>query len=140
MQLVPSRTEARLLILTVQVFWFSAGVGFALILDTPAFAPVFLVGMISCFAFYFVAYRIAARELGFSTASFLVPFTRDRHDHRSFWQRGRDGWLVLFKLIDPRWWHSTVARRSGWPVLLVDAVMIVGLVAAVLGQRIALPQ
>jgi hypothetical protein len=42
----------------------------------------------------------------------------------------------MVKIIDPRWWHRVVAPATGWPVLLVDGVMIAGLVGVVVGQNL----
>lgn len=130
-RLEPSRREARLIVVSIQVFWLVFGLGLGVIVGNPLLLPVALLGLACGFVFYWIVYRVAAREFGRSTASWL-PFSRNDRK-RSFAQRGREDWGVTFKIIDPRWWHSVVAPATGWPVVLVDVLMVAGVVSAVAG-------
>ena len=131
-RLEPSRREARLIVVSIQVFWLVAGLGFGVIVGNPLLLPVVLLGLGSGLVFFWIVYRVAAKELGRTTGSFWVPFSRNDRK-RSFAKSGREDWGVTFKIIDPRWWHSVVAPATGWPVFLVDVLMVTGVVGAVAG-------
>lgn len=130
LRLEPSRGEARRIVAGVQAFWLAAGVGFRLAAETPAFAPLFVAGFAAGLLFYWTVFVVAARELGRPVSSFWYPFPRHTPPGERRWRR-RGTWPVLFRIIDPRWWHSVVAPATGWPVLAVDAVMVLGLVAVI---------
>lgn len=132
-ELRPTRTEARALVVLVQVFWAVAGVGFALLANSVLLLPVTLLGLACGFAFYLVFYRVAGRELGRPATPFWFPLAMRHRSGQSFLERMVEGYLILFKLMNPLWWHRSVAPATGWPVLVVDAVMVIGLVLAIAG-------
>ena len=141
MELQPTRSEARAIVVSVQIFWAVAGVGTAVFGNSAFFVPVFLVGMASVLYFYVVVFRVAGRELGRPGSSFWFPRALQRKYWRPFGQRASESWSVLFKLMNPLWWHGTVAPATTWPVLLVDAVMVVGLLGALFaGPLLGWPQ
>lgn len=135
MDLVPTRREAQLIVLSVQTFWLICGLGLGLLFRWPVLSPLLVVGFAGGFLFYWLVFRVAGRELGRPTSSFLLP-TRHRRFQGSVFVRAREDWRVLFKIVDPRWWHRIVAPATGWPPPIVDGVMIVGLLAAVVGQNV----
>jgi len=129
-ELRPTKSEARAIVVSVQVFWAVAGIGTAALVDSVLLAPVFLLGMGCGFGFYVLVYRVAGRELGRPAKSFWFPWATQRQYRQPFGQRALESYSVLFKLMNPFWWHRTVAPATGWPVALVDIVMVLGLLGA----------
>lgn len=130
MELKPTKAESRAIVLTVETFWLGSGIGFVLLEDSVLLLPLVLVSMAAGFAFYVIVYRIAGRELDRPARSFWFPWGVKREFRQPFGQRAAEGYGVLFKLMNPMWWHRAVAPATGWPVLLVDSVILLGLLAA----------
>lgn len=130
MELKPTKAEARAIVLTVETFWLGSGLGFSLLEDSVLLLPLVLISMAAGFAFYVILSRVAGRELGRPARSFWFPWGLKREFRQPFAQRTVEGYAVLFRIVNPMWWHRAVAPSTGWPVPLVDSVIVVGLVAA----------
>jgi hypothetical protein len=129
----PTRSEARVMFLGFVTFWTALGCGASLLASTPADVPVFLCAFPALLASYAAAFRVAGRERGLSAWTF---YAGGRGDDRGVLERASDRWRVMLRLIDPRWWHGTLAPATGWPVVLVDSLIVLGLVVCILGTTV----
>lgn len=90
---------------------------------------VFLGAFLAGGYFYWVLYSIGARETGRRTKDFYFPTHRIKGDSRAL---GRDGWVILLKLLSPRWW-GTLVRSTEWPGLLVVVLLLSTLMLGFVG-------
>lgn len=125
MRLEPTRREARWLVALLVAYWV---VGSALTV-APTFA-MFLVAFALGASWFWTLFGMAGRCLGHTRGYFLVGL-RAGEPGTSWWRRGKDANRVLLTVVDPRWWHTTVAPATGWSVILVDVLLAMALVGVV---------
>jgi hypothetical protein len=130
MELRPTRTEARLLVACISVFWLIGG-GFALFASTttqqsdeqpnPLIVLPFALAFGAGIALYVVLFRIAGRETGRSPFEFVFPMRR--RPNEGWLAAGLDGWRVILKLVDPRW-YALLVRTTEWNRFATGALLL----------------
>ena len=130
MELHPRRNEARIIVACLMTFWLvGGGLGIVAAMQAPRaaesasalllvpFAVVFAAGVL----LYWMIFKVGGRELGRRPIEFLVP---TRRPNEGFFAAGIDGWRVILKLLDPRW-YALLVRSTVWNRRVVGALLVV---------------
>lgn len=106
-------------------FWLIAGLG-------ASVAPVLIVvALIAGAILYWTLYTAGGRSTGRTARDYFgwrMPRLRGPDGIAAV---GGEGWAILLKLLDPRWW-ALVVHTTGWPVGITTASLLGSLGVAVL--------
>ena len=127
MEVLPTQPEARRLVASIVIFWLITGV--AVLSDPEATNSgaigfvLIVVALTAGWVFYRTLFTVGGRSTGRSPGSYLgwrVPRWRGPD---STWSIGQEGWAILLKVVNPRWWGQVV-RATHWPVTATTAVLL----------------
>ena len=124
-ELSPTPPEARRLVASITAFWLIAGLwplGDDRDLGVLAFALV-VAALAAGTVFYWTLYTVGARETGRRAREYMGWYRPRLRGPDSVFKIGQEGWGMLLKSLDPRWW-SRVVRTTGWPVRITAAVLL----------------
>jgi hypothetical protein len=114
--LLPDRSQARRLVVSLAVFWGGFGVGLLGALYVPPLgAVVFVIAFGGVIAFYLTLYSVWESESGIPAwrMMFAPGFSRAR----------RRSTRRVYDLLRPAWIKQTL-RETGWPTRLVGAGLL----------------
>jgi hypothetical protein len=128
LELDPSRSEARRIVVGLFIYWFL----FGLMLFTRSSVLFFVmpVSLIALLVVLWTAMRIATRESELLSRYYFNPFLAVKEGQ--YWATVREGWGLQARLMSPRWF-TQVARKTGWSVPLTMGLLVIALAVGLIG-------
>lgn len=119
----PTTSEARRIVASLVTCWVASS--FLSVADESVSLPAFVIAFAAMICLYWTLFAVGGRETGHSARDYMgwrIPF-------RGHTPTGREGWTILLKLVNLRWWSSVV--KTGWPTTLTTAALCGSLVSLV---------